>query len=268
MTSRAPTSTTSAADGSTPPPAGRLYGIGVGPGDPELMTLKAKRLIEQCPVVAHFAARRRSGNAWAIVEPLISATQRVLRLEYPVTTEAVAAERYEHLIGAFYDSSAAAVAVELEHGLDVAVVCEGDPFFYGSYMYIHQRLAAHFPTTVVPGVTSFSAATAAAGVPLVSMNETLTVLSGGLHPDELKLALADADAAVVLKVGRRLGEVRDAVRAVGRAEHGVYVERASCASERVLPLDDTDDVEAPYFSLVLLPGTGLDQRRERVIRPR
>ncbi|MCU1505001.1 MAG: precorrin-2 C20-methyltransferase [Ilumatobacteraceae bacterium] len=250
--------TTAASD---PTCTAHLYGVGVGPGDPELMTLKAKRIIEQSAVIAHFAARGRIGNAWGTVAPLIAATHTVLRLEYPVTTEAIPSERYEDLIAAFYDASAAAIAVELERGRDVAVVCEGDPFFYGSYMYVHQRLAARFPTTVVPGVTSFSAASAAAGVPLVSMNETLTVLSGVLAPDELKQALADADAAVVMKVGRRLGDVREAVRAVGRAEQGVYVERASCATERVLRLEDTADVDAPYFSLVLLPGDGIDVRR-------
>jgi precorrin-2/cobalt-factor-2 C20-methyltransferase len=248
------------------PDDGHLYGVGVGPGDPELMTLKAKRIIEQCPVVAHFAARGRGGNAWAIVAPLIGATQRVLRLEYPVTTESIPRDEYEALLAAFYDESADAIAADLERGDDVAVVCEGDPFFYGSYMYVHQRLAGRFATTVVPGVTSFSAATAAAGVPLVSMNETLTVLSGVMAPDALERALSDADAAIVMKVGRRLDSVRDAVRAVGRAGEGVYVERASCATERVLALEDTEHVDAPYFSLVLLPGTGLDARHRDTSR--
>lgn len=239
---------------------GHLFGVGVGPGDPELMTLKAQRVVAASPVVAHFAARSRPGNAWTIIDSLVTTEQTVLRLEYPVTTEAVAPSDYESTIAAFYDESAALVAQHLEAGRDVAVVCEGDPFFYGSYMYIHQRLAHRYATTVIPGVTSFSAASAAAGVPLVSMNESLTVLPGVLPPEQLKAALANVDAAVVMKVGRHLADVRAAAEAVGLAEQAIYVERASCASERVVPLAATSDVDAPYFSLVLIPGTGLNAR--------
>lgn len=243
-----------------PSTTGRLYGVGIGPGDPELMTIKAHRIVQTCPVVAHFAARRRHGNAWSIIEHIVTADQTVLRLEYPVTTEAIDPADYEREIAAFYDQSAEAIAVHLNAGRDVAVVCEGDPFFYGSYMYIHRRLAGHYPTTVIPGVTSVSAATAAAGLPLVSMNETLTVLPGVIGPEQLKEALASVDAAVVMKVGRHLTDIRAAAAAVGLAGQAVYVERASCATERVLPLTDTADIDAPYFSLVLIPGSGLDAR--------
>ena len=241
---------------------GHLFGVGVGPGDPELMTVKAQRVLQASPVVAHFAARSRPGNAWTIISAVVSDQQTELRLEYPVTTEPVAAADYEAAIAAFYDQSAARIAEHLEAGRDVAVVCEGDPFFYGSYMYIHQRLATRYAATVIPGVTSFSAASAAAGVPLVSMNESLTVIPGVLPPEQLKAALANVDAAVVMKVGRHLADIRAAAEAVGLAEQAIYVERASCASERVVPLTDTGDVVAPYFSLVLIPGTGLNVRRQ------
>lgn len=246
----------------TPQPtvSGHLYGVGIGPGDPELMTIKAHRLVQACPVVAHFAARGRHGNAWSIIEAIVSDQQTVLRLEYPVTTETIEPGDYERQIAEFYDRSAHLVAAQLDMGRDVAVVCEGDPFFYGSYMYIHQRLSKRYPTTVIPGVTSFSAASAAAGVPLVSMNETLTVIPGVMQPERLKEALANVDAAVVMKVGRHLSDVRNAAAAVGLGDQAVYVERASCATERVLPLSQTADVKAPYFSLVLIPGTGLDTR--------
>lgn len=242
------------------PVTGHLFGVGVGPGDPDLMTVAARRTIEAAPVVAHFAARRRPGNAWTVVERFIGETQRVLRLEYPVTTEAVDKADYEHAIESFYDESAARVAAELDAGSNVAVICEGDPFFYGSYMYVHERLASRYPTTVIPGVTSFSAAAAAAGVPLASMNEVLTILPGVLPADQLKAALAGVDAAVVMKVGRRLGHVREAARSTGIEHRAIYVERASCAEEVVLPLADTDDVDAPYFSVVLVPGEGIGRR--------
>jgi precorrin-2/cobalt-factor-2 C20-methyltransferase len=243
---------------------GHLYGVGIGPGDPELMTVKAHRVVRASPVIAHFAARHRRGNAWSIIEDIVTEHQLVLRLEYPVTTEAIEPADYERMIADFYDSCAAEVAAHLDAGRDVAVVCEGDPFFYGSYMYIHQRIADRYPTTVIPGVTSVSAAAAAAGVPLVSMNESLTVLPGVMQPAQLKAALANVDAAVVMKVGRHLADIRDAAAAVGLAEQAVYVERASCASERVVPLMDTDALDAPYFSLVLIPGTGLSSRARMV----
>jgi precorrin-2/cobalt-factor-2 C20-methyltransferase len=239
---------------------GRLFGVGVGPGDPELMTIKARRVLASCSVIAYFAARSSRGNGFTVIEDLVEDHHDLLRLTYPVTTEPMDRATYERSIAAFYDCSAEAIATHLEAGRDVAVVCEGDPFFYGSYMYIHQRLADRFPTEVIPGVTSVSAAAAAAGRPLVSMNETLTVLPGVLPPDELKEALASVDAAVVMKVGRRLPAIRDAAAACGLVDGAVYVERASCSEERVLALADTTDVEAPYFSLVLIPGTGITKR--------
>jgi len=239
---------------------GHLYGIGVGPGDPELLTIKAHRLVRACPVVAHFAAVGRPGNAWTTVAPLVGPAQSVLRLEYPVTTEPTAAAEYEHLLDAFYDASAARVERELAAGHDVAVVCEGDPFFYGSYMYLHERLARRYDTTVVPGVTSFSAAAAAAGTPLVSLEETLTVIPGLKGAPELAGLLRDADAAVLMKVGARLVDIRSAAAAAGVEGDAVYVERASCADERVLPLAETEEVDAPYFSVVLVPGRALARR--------
>ena len=233
---------------------GRLYGVGVGPGDPELMTLKAQRIIASSDVIAYFAARARRGNSYDVIESLLTEHHEVIRFTYPVTTEAVAHADYEAMIASFYDECAATLAGHLTAGVDVAVICEGDPFFYGSYMYIHQRLATRFATEVVPGVTSFSAAAAAAGCPLVALNETLSVISGVLGPDELRHALAGADAAVIMKVGRNLAAVRDAVQDSGRANGAFYVERASHASERIIPLLETNDVDAPYFSLVLVPG--------------
>jgi len=225
------------------PTAGRLYGVGVGPGDPELITIKAQRIVRSCPVVVHFAARGRRGNAWSIVEALVAPDQRVLRMDYPVTTEAVTKAEYERVIDDFYDVASETIAEQLTHGHDVAVLC-----------------ATRFDSTVVPGVTSFSAASAAAGVPLVSLNEVLTVLPGVMPVDDLKAALVDVDAAVIIKVGRHLGDIRSAVDAAGLGEDAIYVERASWPDQRVLLLSEAADVRAPYFSLVLIPGRGLRDR--------
>lgn len=240
--------------------AGRLFGVGVGPGDPDLMTVKARAVIESSPVVAHFAARGRTGNARTVIDGVLAPHQRVVRLEYPVTTEAIDAGEYERLLAEFYDEASERIAAELDAGRDVAVVCEGDPFLYGSYMYVHARLASRYDTAVIPGVTSFSAAAAAAGEPLVSTDEALTILPGVLSPDGLKAVLAGSDAAVVMKVGRNLDAVREALESLGLADRALYVERASTPEERVLPLPETSGVDAPYFSLVIVPGRGLRQR--------
>jgi precorrin-2 C20-methyltransferase/precorrin-3B C17-methyltransferase len=174
-------------------------------------------------------------------------------LVYPVTTEeSNHPEGYDGALRDFYDESAARIAEHLDAGRDVAVLCEGDPFFYGSYMYLHERLAARYPTEVVPGVTSFSAAAAAAGTPLAKRDDVLTILPGTLPPDVLAARLQTSDAAVVLKLGRTFGGVREAAGRAGVAERGIYVERASSPDERIAPLADVDG-RVPYMSLVLVP---------------
>lgn len=233
---------------------GRLYGVGVGPGDPDLMTRRAVRVIEGASVVAHFAARKRPGNSLRTVESMLQPDQVVERLEYPVTTEAVTPEQYSEAMDQFYADCAARLAAHLDAGRDVAIVSEGDPMFYGSYMHLHVRLAGRYPTEVVPGVTAFSAACAASGTPIVSSNERFTVLPGILPPDELAEALAGSDAVVIMKVGRHLDDVVAAVRTAGRAEGAIYVERASFPDERIASIEAVAGTDAPYFSLVLVPG--------------
>lgn len=243
---------------------GTLFGVGVGPGDPELLTVKAHRIITTVPVIAHFAARGRPGNSWRTVAELVSLDQQVERLEYPMTTETVSPDEYESHMAAFYDDACARLAAHLQSGRDVALIAEGDPLFYGSYMHLHARVQNRFHTEVIPGVTAFSAAAAAAGAPLVSLNETFTVVPGVTGRKTLAEQLRSVDAAVIMKVGRHLADVRGAVADAGLSDRAVYVERASCADQRVLPLDDTTDITAPYFSLVLLPGNGLSKRTAAV----
>ena len=234
---------------------GSLYGIGVGPGDPELMTLKALRLLQASEVVAYFAAPGRPGNARRIVDPHLRPGQRELRLEYPVTTEAVPiGTSYETLLVDFYDTGAKRVAELLDDDVDVALVCEGDPFFYGSYMYMHNRLADRYRTVVVPAVPSVLAGAAVLGAPLVCQDEVLCVLSGVLPGDEIEARLRTAGAAVIMKLGRNLPKVRDAVERAGLLDHARYVERATMATERVLPLAEVDPTSAPYFSMVVIPS--------------
>jgi len=234
--------------------AGRCFGVGVGPGDPELLTLKAARLLDECAAIAYFRAVKRESNARRIVAQHLDRGQIELPLVYPVTTEAVAPDLYETLLVDFYDESAKRVAEVLDDGCDVAVLCEGDPFFFGSYMYLHHRLSSRYEVQVVPGVSSAVAGAAAIGIPLGARNEVLTVLSGVLPVHELAQRIANADTAVILKVGRNLERVRDAVTKAGCLDRAYYVERATMDGERVAPLAEVGVDGAPYFSMVVVPS--------------
>jgi precorrin-2 C20-methyltransferase / precorrin-3B C17-methyltransferase len=235
--------------------AGRLYGVGLGPGDPELVTVKAARLIENADVVAYHAARHGRSNARAIAAGYLREGQIEEALIYPVTTETTDHPGgYQGAIDEFYEQAAARLAAHLDAGRDVVVLAEGDPFFYGSYMHMHKRLAHRYVTTVVPGVTSVSAASAVLGRPLMERDEVLTVLPGTLPPDELARRLAGTDSAAVMKLGRTFGGVRDALATSGRLDDAFYVERATMAVERVGRLSEIDPETVPYFSLALLPS--------------
>lgn len=234
---------------------GRLWGVGVGPGDPELMSVKAHRLISSTPTVAYFAAKGRPSNARAVAAHLLTAEHREVRIEYPVTTEVLGPDQsYEDLLIACYDEAAERLAVPLAAGDDVVVICEGDPLFYGSYMYLHNRLADRFAASVVPGIPSPVAGAAAIARPLVCGTEVLSVLSGVLSADDLKSALAAADAAVVIKLGRNLPKVRAAVESVDLLDRAFYVERATGANQVTCALADADAAAAPYFSMVVIPS--------------
>ncbi len=240
---------------------GRLWGLGVGPGDPELVTLKAYRLLRRADVVAWFAATARESNARRAVAVHLRPGQDELPLIYPVTTEQLPAHvSYEALLVKFYDEAAARIGAVLDTGRDVAVLCEGDPLFYGSYMYLHNRLAGYYEHEVVPGVPSMLAGAAVLGAPLVSLNEVLSVLSGVLPAEELHRRLLGADAVVIMKLGRNLSKVRDCVERAGLLPRAWYVERATMDAQRVLPLADADPTEAPYFSLVVIPSATAPQR--------
>ncbi|GGM71962.1 precorrin-3B C(17)-methyltransferase [Thermopolyspora flexuosa] len=236
---------------------GRLYGVGLGPGDPELITVKAARLIGEADVIAYHAARHGRSIARSIAEPYLRAGQIEEPLLYPVTTETTGHPGgYQGALDDFYAECTARLAAHLDAGRTVVVLCEGDPLFYGSYMHLHKRLAHRYPATVVPGVTSVSAATAVLGRPLVERDEILTVLPGTLPAGELADRLRRSDAAAVLKLGRTFAKVRDAFAAAGRLDDAWYVERATMAGERVAPLRDVDPDGVPYFSLALLAGPG------------
>jgi precorrin-2/cobalt-factor-2 C20-methyltransferase len=234
---------------------GQLYGVGTGPGDPELLTLKAVRAIGEADVLAYFAKAGRSGNGRAIVEGLLKPGMVELPLYYPVTTEIDKDhDDYKSQITAFYDASAAAVAEHLAAGRTVAILSEGDPMFYGSYMHLHVRLADRFPTEVVPGITAMSGCWSLSGLPIVQGDDVLSVLPGTMAEEQLSRRLVDTEAAVIMKVGRNLPKIRRALAKAGRLGEAIYVERGTMAASKSMRLSEKLDDTAPYFSLVLVPG--------------
>lgn len=238
--------------------SGRLYGVGLGPGDPELITRKAARLIAEADVIAYHAGVGKQSNARRIAADLIPDGVVEEELRYPVTTGSTSHPGgYAGAMAQFYEECAERLGRHLAAGLDVVVLAEGDPLFYGSFMYLHDRLSPRFETEVVPGVPAFAAATAVVATPLVRQTDVLTVLPGTLPVPELARRLADTDGAIIMKLGRRFPGVVDALRQAGRLEHAWYIERASMPAERWMKVTDVDPATVPYFSLIVVPGDSL-----------
>ncbi|WP_354643342.1 precorrin-2 C(20)-methyltransferase [Kitasatospora camelliae] len=234
---------------------GRLYGVGLGPGDPSLVTVRAAELIGKADVVAYHSARHGRSIARTIADRYLTGGQIEEKLVYPITVETTDHPGgYRGALDDFYEEASARLAAHLDAGRDVVVLAEGDPLFYGSYQHMHKRLAHRYPTEVVPGVTSVSAAAARLGVPLVEAEETLTIIPGTLPEEELTARLASADSAVVMKLGRTFPAVRRALERAGRLEDARYVERAYMAGERTGPLAEVDPGSVPYFSVAVLPS--------------
>ncbi|GAA5036183.1 precorrin-2 C(20)-methyltransferase [Terrabacter aeriphilus] len=237
---------------------GTLRGVGVGPGDPELVTVKAARLIGSADVVAFHSGPRGDSIARRIAADYVRDGVVEELLAYPVTTGSTDHPLgYHGLMADFYDASAERLAAHLDAGRDVVVLAEGDPLFYGTFMYLHDRLAHRYDTAVVPGVTSVSGSAAAVATGLCRHEDVLTILPGTLPVPELARRLADTEAAVVMKLGRTFENVREALRQAGRLDEARYVERASSDAERVLPVADVDAATVPYMSMVVVPGKDL-----------
>jgi precorrin-2/cobalt-factor-2 C20-methyltransferase len=235
--------------------AGKLIGVGVGPGDPELVTLKAMRALGEADVIAHFAKAGNISHSRTIAARHLRSAVTELALLYPITTELpTCSAGYRDAIRDFYDESAAEIAAHLDAGRVVAVICEGDPLFYGSYMHLHARLAPRFATEIVAGVTGMSGCWSAAGMPMVQGDDVFTVLPATLPEAELVRRLGDADAVVMMKVGRHLPKLRRALTRSGRLDRAIYVERGTMADAKMIPLAAKLDDDAPYFAVVLVPG--------------
>lgn len=225
---------------------GRLYGIGVGPGDPELLTLKALRLLQAAPVVAYQSAVDKDSIARGIVSQYLSSHQIEVLFHLPRALEPETAS-------AIYDQEVAPIAEHLAAGRDVVVLCEGDPFFYGSFMYVFTRLSEKYQTEVVPGVSSLMACPVALGVPFTYYNDIMTVLPAPMPAEQLITHLLATDAAAIMKLGRHFTKVRDVLHQLGLASRALYIERATMAQQRIIPLDQVDPDQVPYFSMIVIP---------------
>lgn len=226
-------------------PSGTLYGVGIGPGDPELITLKALRILQAVPVLAWPAPEDGPSLAREIVAGHLPGTQREIPIRMPLVTARFPAQDV-------YDRAAVEIAEALEAGDDVAVICEGDPFFYGSFMYLYGRLSDRFAVEIVPGVSSLTACAAALGAPLSARNDVLTVVPGPLDADTMKDRLAASDAAAIIKVGRHFDKIRGVLDSLGLSDNARYIERATMPNQRIVPLAEVGADEAPYFSMILV----------------
>lgn len=235
---------------------GTIHGLGLGPGAVDLISVRADRLLRGARHVAYFRKAGRPGQARRIVEGLLHPEATEIPLEYPVTTEIpVADPRYNACLSAFYAACTERLAALALAGEDVVVLCEGDPFFYGSFMHLHTRLAGVVPVAVVPGITGMAAAWHATGVPITWGDDVLTVATATLPEAELTRRIRDTDALVVMKIGRNLPKLRRAVAAAGREPEAWLVEYAAMPGQRVVPLAEADGA-APYFSILLIHGRG------------
>lgn len=228
---------------------GTLYGLGVGPGDPDLVTMKVLGLLRRLAVIAYPAPEQGASFARSVVASRLSPAQTEIAIRVPMTRAVAPAQ-------AVYDRAADEIAAHLEAGRDVGVLCQGDPFFYGSFIQIFDRLATRFPTQVVPGVSSLTACAAAAGTPLVTRDEILTVLPATLAEAALEKRLKQAESAAILKLGRHLPKVRRVLKRLRLSARASYIEHASLESQKILALEAADPAAAPYFSMILVRRAG------------
>ena len=236
---------------------GTLYGVGLGPGAVDLMSVRADRLVRTARHVAFFRKAGKPGQARQIVADMLPDTAVEFAMEYPVTTEIPLSDpRYHQILSAFYDDCCRHLKSLCTEGEDVIVLCEGDPFFYGSFMHIYDRLRTECQTEVVPAITGMSGAWTVTGRPVTWGDDILSVLMGTLPETELAERLANTDAAVVMKIGQNLNKIKRALHTAGRADEAYIIEYATMPRQSVCRLKDYTSERAPYFSIIVLHGKG------------
>jgi precorrin-2/cobalt-factor-2 C20-methyltransferase len=235
---------------------GRIVCAGLGPGDPDLMSVRSDRAIRSASHVAYFRKQGRPGQARRIVEGMLAPHAVEYPMEYPVTTELpFDSPAYIHCLASFYDDWAKRLA-DLAQTQDVLVLCEGDPFFYGSFMHLYTRLQGRAEVDVIPGIPGMVGCWSATQTPITWGDDVMTVLMGTLPDVDLERHMQSADALVIMKTGRNLPRVRRALQATGRLEQAWLVERGTMPGQRVVPLAEVDGNDCPYFAIVLVHGQG------------
>ena len=235
---------------------GIVHGVGLGPGAADLMSVRADRLVRGARHLAYFRKRGRAGRARRLVDGMLRTDVVEFAMDYPVTTEiAVSDPAYNDCLATFYADCTAHLATLAEAGEEVVVLCEGDPFFYGSFMHLHARLAGRVPVRIVPGITGMSGAWTATDRPITWGGDVLTIATATLPEAELTRRIRDTDALVVMKIGRHLAKLRRAVAAAGRTDDAWLVEYAAMPEQRVVPLAAAGET-APYFAILLIHGQG------------
>lgn len=243
---------------STPPPApGTVYGVGLGPGDPDLLSVRADRLVRGARHIAFFRKAGRPGQARTLAQGLLPETATEHAMEYPVTTEIPLSDpAYNEALGTFYTDCTRRLRALTDAGEDVVVLCEGDPFFYGSFMHLYTRLKDDVPTQVVPAITGMSGAWTATGVPITWGDDILTVLMGTLDEATLSARMRDADALVIMKIGRNIDKVRRALRSADKYDAAWLIEYATMPQQTVQKLSEAEGKVTPYFSIIVVHGQG------------
>ena len=236
---------------------GKIYGVGVGPGAVDLLSVRADKLVREAKYIAFFRKAGRAGHARQIASTLLSKDVIELAMEYPITTEIpLSDQRYSEVLSEFYKKYSNKIISLSQTGIDLVILCEGDPFFYGSFMHIYSRVKNKCPVEVVPAITGMSAAWTATDIPITWGDDILTVLMGTLDKTTLENQLQDTNAAIIMKIGRNLPKIKKALERTGRFYDAFIVEYAAMDKQTVQRLSDYNTENAPYFSIIILHGQG------------
>ena len=236
---------------------GKIYGVGVGPGAVDLLSVRAEKLVREAKYIAFFRKAGRAGHARQIVSTLLSKDVIELAMEYPITTEIpLSDQRYSEVLSEFYKKYSNKIISLSQTGIDLVILCEGDPFFYGSFMHIYSRVKDKCPVEVVPAITGMSAAWTATDIPITWGDDILTVLMGTLDQTTLENQLQDTNAAIIMKIGHNLPKIKKALERTGRFYDAFIVEYAAMDKQTVQRLSDYNTENAPYFSIIILHGQG------------
>ena len=236
---------------------GKIYGVGVGPGAVDLLSVRADKLVREAKYIAFFRKAGRAGHARQIASTLLSKDVIELAMEYPITTEIpLSDQRYSEVLSEFYKKYSNKIISLSQTGIDLVILCEGDPFFYGSFMHIYSRVKDKCPVEVVPAITGMSAAWTATDIPITWGDDILTVLMGTLDKTTLEKQLQDTNAAIIMKIGRNLPKIKKALERTGRFYDAFIVEYAAMDKQTVQRLSDYNTENAPYFSIIILHGQG------------